>query len=123
MSKEIIIKIDCSFLIEKRSKKLESIKFDNNFPNVFKKNFIKDCEEYINILKAVTDYTTTTKNLAYVIVFHKLYTNKEFDNETLVRLFDDIANTIDMTVEDLEDYLAYKEAFDFANLSIKCLII
>lgn len=118
MIKEIVLKIDCNYLIEKRLKRIESVKFDPKFPMYFKKSFIKDCEEYIEILKSITEYTTTAKNLAYVIVFHKLWSHTDFDNETLIRIFDNIVNDVDMPVEDLELYLAYKETFNFTNLSV-----
>ena len=115
MEREIVIKIDFDFLIEKRLKKIENIKFDSNYPLIFKKNFIKDCEEYIEILKSISDYTTTAKNLAYIIVFHKLWSNKDFDNETLARLFDEIIvkNGININSDDLTIYNTNKENFNF----------
>lgn len=117
-NKEIIIKIDCDFLIEKRLKKIESIKFDNNFPDYFKKIFTKDCEEYIEILKSISNYTTTAKNLGFIIVFHKLWTNKEFNNELLINIFDNIIKDVVLNETDLSNYNTYKQNLDFQNISL-----
>lgn len=117
-NKEIIIKMDCDFLIEKRLKRIESIKFDNNFPDYFKKSFTKDCEEYIEILKSISDYTTTAKNLGFIIVFHKLWTNKEFNNELLINIFDNIIKDVVLNETDLSNYNTYKQNLDFQNISL-----
>lgn len=112
------MKISTDFLTKTRIKKMENMKFSKEFPNIIISKFLKDNEEYISICKAIEDYTTSAKNLAYIIVYHKIWSNTTFTPERIHELFSDVFNIISgITEDDNEIYILAKEDNDFITMS------